>query len=37
MRVGNPQYPRYTKLDTTWSSHCAAAARKLKAKEPNSK
>jgi hypothetical protein len=38
MRVGNWHYPiRFTKLDTTWASHVAKAARKLKPKEPKGK
>jgi len=33
MRVGSVYTPRYSKLDTTWTQHCNAAARKLKPKE----
>jgi len=32
--VHNPDTVRYPHLDTRWSSHCAAAAHKLKPKEP---
>jgi hypothetical protein len=37
MRITTAYSTRYTKLDTLWSSHVAAAARKLKPKDPKEK